>query len=74
MLPRAQRVSSRVPRRGLGPLMSSRQQGPTQASSTLGGAVHHPRSAPTRYIQDPVRGREGRLQLMEHQTPVPIYP
>jgi hypothetical protein len=35
---------------------SSRQQGQAQAITTLGGAVHHPRGALGRDIQDPVRG------------------
>jgi hypothetical protein len=46
--------------------MSSRQQGQTQVITTLGGAVHHPRGAPNRDIQDPVRGRESRLQRVEN--------
>jgi hypothetical protein len=52
--------------------MSPMQQGRAQAIATFGGAIHHPRGAPTWDIQDPVRGREGRLQLMEHRTPAPV--
>jgi hypothetical protein len=68
-LPRTQRAPPRVPRRRSCTPTSSRQQGQAQAITTLGGAVHHPRGALTRDIQDPVRGWDGRLQRMEHRTP-----
>jgi hypothetical protein len=73
-LPRAQRAPSRVPHRGLGPPTSSGQQGLAQAITASGGAVHHPRNALTRNLQDSVQGREGRLQCMEHRTPTPFHP
>jgi hypothetical protein len=38
----------------------------------LGGAFHHPRGAPTRDVQDLVRGREGRHQRMEHRIPATV--
>jgi hypothetical protein len=47
-------------------------KGQAQVITTLGGVVHHPRSAPTQDIQDPVRGQEGRLQRMEHRAPAPV--
>jgi transposase InsO family protein len=59
----------------VGDLVLRRVQGSKdrhKAITTLGGAVHHPRGALTRDIQDPVRGREGRLQRMEHRTPAPV--
>jgi hypothetical protein len=48
------------------------QQGQAQVITTLGGAIPHPRSAPTQDIQDPVRGWEGHLQRMEHRAHTPI--
>jgi hypothetical protein len=35
----------------------------------LGRGFHHPSGAPTRDVQDLVRGREGRHQHMEHRKP-----
>jgi hypothetical protein len=52
VVPRMQHVPLRVPRQRSCAPMSSRQQGQTQAIATLGGAVHDPRGAPTRDIQD----------------------
>jgi hypothetical protein len=40
----------------------------------LGRALHCPRGALTRDIQDQVRGRAGRHQRMEHRTSMTILP
>jgi hypothetical protein len=72
VLPRAHCAPPRVPRWRSCTSTSSRQQGQAQAITTLGGAVHHPRGALTRDLQDPVRGQEGRLQRVEHRTPAPV--
>jgi ribonuclease HI len=71
-LPRVQHAPARVTRRRPRSSTGSSQQGPAQAVATLGGALHHPRGALTRDIQDQVRGQEGRHQRMEHQTPAPV--
>jgi hypothetical protein len=71
-LPRMKCAPSRVPHQRSCASTSSWQQGQAQVITTLGGAVHHPRGALTRDLQDPVRGPEGRLQRLEHRTSVPV--
>jgi hypothetical protein len=73
VLPRVQCVHPRVLGRGPGSLMS-KQQGPPQALTTVGGAVHRRPSAPTRNIQDPIRGQASRLQRMERGAHAAILP